>query len=101
VGGADQDAQQGPLGHPLPQGGLQRQRGLGGAGCPVCFQAGPALVVDYQIGVVRVARIGRRALGGELALQGLPELTGRGGQAHLGAVGGSRRDRSQRRLSRS
>jgi hypothetical protein len=54
----------------------------------VCFQAGPALVVDYQIGVVRVARIGRRALGGELALQGLPELTGRGGQAHLGAEAG-------------
>jgi hypothetical protein len=85
VRGAGQDAEQGPLGHPLAQRGLQGHRGLGGARRPVLFQAGAALVIDHQAGVVRVAGVGGGALDGQPCLQGLPEPARGGGQAGLGA----------------
>jgi hypothetical protein len=85
VRGAGQHTEQGPLRHPLAQRRLQRQRRVGRAGCPVLLQAGPARLVDHQVGVAGVARVGRGALRSQLGVQRLPETPRIAGQPDLGA----------------
>lgn len=86
VGGAGQDVEQRPLGHPLLDRLLQCHRGGAAVLALAALQRRhPGHLVDDEVGVVGVAGVHLGRLGHQRRPQLLGELGGGGGQARFGA----------------